>query len=94
MDFVEMLKSWDYPPLSLVLVDVASQGSPFPRIPSQSRSLVLKAHQDSSYDHSKESTTMQTKKKKNVIRNLHITSLQGHPTAIFGKYLFGRRFEI
>ena len=64
MDFVEMLKSWDYPPLSLVLVDVASQGSPFPRIPSQSRSLVLKAHQDSSYDHSKESTTMQTKKKK------------------------------
>ena len=72
MDFVEMLKSWDYPPLSLVLVDVASQGSPFPRIPSQSRSLVLKAHQDSSYDHSKESTTMQTKKKhdKNFAYNI------------------------
>ena len=22
------------------------------------------------------------------------TNLQGHPTTIFGKYLFGRRFEI
>ena len=24
----------------------------------------------------------------------HIAKLQGHPTTIFGKYLFGRRFEI
>ena len=62
MDFVEIPTSSDYPPPSLVLANVAFQGSPFPRIPSQSRSLVLRAHQDSSYDHSKESKAMQTEK--------------------------------
>ena len=30
---------------------------------------------------------------KNTI-NTQTPSYQGHPTAIFGKYLFGRRFEI
>ena len=32
---------------------------------------------------------------KKDLSNLHsITFTQGHPTAIFGKYLFGRQFEI
>ena len=28
------------------------------------------------------------------IENVFLFSCQGHPTSIFGKYLFGRRFEI
>ena len=30
----------------------------------------------------------------NTITVVTVTRKQGHPTTIFGKYLFGRRFEI
>ena len=77
--------SCDYPPPSLALADVAFQESPFPRIPSQSRSLGLRAHQDSSYDHSKESTAKintYVYPKRYMMRNLHDISLPWRITAV------------
>ena len=38
--------------------------------------------------------SLRTKKVKSFDQNGYLIINQGHPTSIFGKYLFGRRFEV